>query len=354
MTLLPTDKNLTTNKLAAVFKNTAASYKFYWFISLLQLLSKSSNNKIPMKDILIKMICNAWYPVNYFKLNFGFSDKLSQNILLIKEELRVPVDINLNKLYNILKSTENKNVQRLILHFNQQVPHRFLYPWISGSKKEVKAKSQIFFNNCLYRLNDDEDQTVEINPEWKDYLLRNSKILLDFAYWNLLMYLQARNPNVPAIGSKLIKPITRNSLNKQKRFWDTVIQELETFHCIYTGNLLEPGNYDIEHFIPWSFVTHDQMWNLIPADSSINSSKSNKLPPLEKYLEPFVDIQHKAINIMYHKSYDSKLLEDYLILGPDLKKIVTAPIEEFKHKYHDVLSPLVQIAVNSGFEIWEE
>jgi len=354
MNSIPPATDLSTNKLAMVFKNTTASYKFYWFLSLLQIFGESLNPKILLKDILIKMICNAWYPVNYFKLNFGFSDKLSENIFLIKEELNIPIDISLKELFNILKHTNNKYVQRLILHFDKQVPHRFLYPWIQGTKDDVIFKSQHYNNNCLYKLNYNNEKTVEINPEWENYLIKNNTILLDFVYWNLVLYLQTRNPNVPAIGNKLIKPIKRNSLIKQRRYWDLVLHNTDSLRCIYTGKHLQIGNYDIEHFIPWSFVTHDQLWNLLPADSSINSSKSNKLPVLERYLDPFVKIQYKAINIVYKNYSDQKLLEDYLILGKRIDDIVKWPLKDFKQKYYDVLSPLIQIASNSGFDFWEK
>nr|WP_238383860.1 HNH endonuclease domain-containing protein [Olivibacter domesticus] len=32
----------------------------------------------------------------------------------------------------------------------------------------------------------------------------------------------------------------------------------------------------MERFIPYSFVSHDQIWNLIPSNNSFNISKSNK------------------------------------------------------------------------------
>uniref|UniRef100_UPI0040483A9D HNH endonuclease domain-containing protein n=1 Tax=Mariniflexile sp. TaxID=1979402 RepID=UPI0040483A9D len=54
--------------------------------------------------------------------------------------------------------------------------------------------------------------------------------------------------------------------------------ELGSVDCIYTGEKLIKGNYAVEHFIPYSFVSHDLIWNLIPADKSFNSSKSNRLP----------------------------------------------------------------------------
>ncbi|MBK5968358.1 MULTISPECIES: HNH endonuclease domain-containing protein [Thiorhodovibrio] len=50
------------------------------------------------------------------------------------------------------------------------------------------------------------------------------------------------------------------------------------------------------HHLPWSFVVHDQLWNLIPVPPSVNSAKSNRLPAAD-YLEPFTRLQHQALQI---------------------------------------------------------
>ncbi len=353
MNSLPLNRRLSVTKLSSVFNNTVASYKFYWFISLLQLFTERNNKSIPIKDILIKMICNAWYPINFFKLSFGFSDKLNTNISIIRSILNIPIDISKEELFVKLQCTSDKQVNRLIIHFEQLVPYRFLSPWIKGTKNEIIQRSQFFENNCLYRFNNDGINSIEINPDWSTYLNENNKILIDYTYWNLNLFLQVRNPNIPDVAGKLIKPISRGSLIKQRNFWNIVLNEIETFNCIYTGKTLTVDNFDMEHFIPWSFVAHDQLWNLLPSNSSINSSKSNKLPLLDKYLEPFVDAQYQAINTVYRKQPQNKLLEDYLILGTNISDIVRTPLLDFKDKYYNTLSPLVQIANNSGFEFWE-
>lgn len=347
---LPLYKDLTINKLASVFNNTSASYKYYWFISLIQIHQETNQKNIPIRNILLRMICNAWYPINYYKLNFGFSDKLNRNITALQETLGIPVDISLNELFILLQHETNSDINHLISHFDQHVPYRFLSPWIKGNKSEIIHKSESFENNCLYALKKDH---IVINPEWDTYLSTHTKLLLDFAYWNLLQYLQKRNPNTPNIASKLIKPIVRGNLNTQRKFWDIVITELGSFECIYTGKPLNTGQYDIEHFIPWSFVSHDQIWNLIPADGSVNSSKSNKLPSLDKFLDPFSRIQHEAIKIMYSRNKKNKLLEDYLVLGSGIKYIAKEPFHLFKERYINIITPLLQIARNSGFENWE-
>lgn len=77
--------------------------------------------------------------------------------------------------------------------------------------------------------------------------------------------------------------------------------------CIYTKKLLMPKEYDLDHFIPWSFVVHDQIWNLLPADSSISSSKSNKLPDLDIYLAKLAKEQQKAVSIIYNMKLQVKV-----------------------------------------------
>jgi hypothetical protein len=351
---LPNNNNLTIGKLSSVFNNTAASYKYYWFISLLQLFIARQKEQIPIKDILVKMICNAWYPINFFKLSFGFSDKLNDNIFEIKRRLNLNIDISSDELYEILSNNNNLEIKRLIMHFDQLVPYRFLSPWINGRKQEVISLSQTFSNNCLYKIDLNRNREILINPDWQDYLFVNQKILFDFAYWNLLKYLQNRNPNVPNISNKLIKPSVRNNLSKQRRFWNIVFDEIELFECIYTSKVLsKETSFDIDHFVPWSFVSHDQMWNLLPVDSSINSSKNNKLPNIEKYFDEFTKRQYQAIKIVSSKNPSNQFLEDYLVLGSSIKDIINKPFYEFKDNYYKVINPLIQIANNSGFEFWD-
>ena len=90
--------------------------------------------------------------------------------------------------------------------FTLNVPFRFLRPWIDTSDdKQVVERSQTFENVCLYALKKEQNEWwVEINPAWSDYLKENYRILMDFAYWNLTLFLQTRNPNVPNIPNKLI------------------------------------------------------------------------------------------------------------------------------------------------------
>ncbi|SMD08344.1 HNH endonuclease domain-containing protein [Pedobacter nyackensis] len=336
--------------IAACFKSKSATYKYYWFIALLEEL-ENGNLLINKTDLFASMIANAWYTINYFKLSYGKQDKLKVRIqeIIIAEKLHI--DEKKSNILAVLKGTKNKSTLKSLRYFDGEVPYRFLSPWfndIKGDKKEIYLLSQSFHNNCLYSVN---EQMVVVNPDWVPYLIQNSGILKQFCYWNLSLYLQKHNPNVPDVPNKLFKAPSRNGLNKQrKEFWDIVIKHNGPIECVYTNRLLDIGDYAVEHFIPHAFVSHDLVWNLIPADKSFNSSKCDKLPNLEIYFEGYFKLQLLAAQTILEIHPNSKFLEDYLTFIPDLDMIRGMDIEGLKELFRNNIQPLVTIAANNGFE----
>jgi hypothetical protein len=339
---LPNSDFLPTNKLAACFNNTSATYKYYWLLSILQEV-ENGNLNVSKKNLFARMISNAWFTVNYFHVSFGKQDLIQDAIHVVNEIERIAIDEKQQTVFQKLSSTTNRETEKQLWHFNKNVPHWFLSPWFQKKDRtEIYEASKSFTENCLYALYEDE---IKINPNWIVYLNSNARVLKDFCYWNLAIFLQSKNPNVPDIPNKLIKPAVRSGLTKQRtQFWDLVVAELGSVKCIYTGEKLTVGNYAVEHFIPYNFVSHDLIWNLIPADKSFNCSKSDKLPPLEKYFNSFFALQKIAIEIVKDKNPKNKLLEDYLTIFPDLDKNFS------KEKFRESIQPLITIASNNGFE----
>lgn len=66
-------------------------------------------------------------------------------------------------------------------------------------------------------------------------------------------------------------------LANARKLWDAVL-EVIPIADVFKGELIDTEKYDLDHFIPWSFIMNDELWNLMPIDSSWNSKKSNKLP----------------------------------------------------------------------------
>ena len=353
---IPQSNTLTTRHLNRVFDKTVATYKYYWFLGILDLYVKQGKTRMSVWEIMISMVANAWYPVNYFRLSFGKSESLYEAILTLQRENEIPINIGTRDLTDLLHSlTQCSNIRKQLNFLQMNVPYRFLRPWIDTSDdREMVERSQTFENGCLYKLEKENGILwVELNPAWYTYLQENYDILSSFAYWGLTNFLQVRNPNVPNIPNKLIKKEERNSLSAQRQFWNTAINRGLEVRCLYTDNLLEEREYDLDHFIPWSFVSHDLLWNLMPADSSINSSKSNKLPDLNLYLPKLAEAHQAALRINLEKGKQDKLLEDYLSLGHTPQDIALMDREHLLDCFFQTFTPMNQIALNMGFESWK-
>ncbi len=344
---LPINNKLNTNILAACFKSTVATYKFYWLLAIIESVEegKVEINKI---ELFSKMVSSAWYTVNYFKLSFGKQDLIQEAISKIK----ILEELNKNESKNFLNkkisNSSNDLTLKTLNHFDNNVPHWFLSPWfIQSSKTEIYTRSQKFENNCLYALYKDQ---IIINPQWIVYLTENAKIIKDFCYWNLSIFLQSKNPNVPDIPNKIIKPALRNSLTKQRNeFWKNVFDNEGSIDCIFSGKSLsiENNNFDIDHYVPYAFISHDLIWNLAPVDKEFNNKKSDKLPNKEQYFDKFYQLQEKAFYINKNINPYSKYMEEYLTIFSSLDTFN-------KERFKETIQPLIIIASNNGFSYMKD
>jgi len=357
MTAIPQSDILTTQRLCQVFNNTSATYKFYWFLSILQMHNDEETCRMDVWDLVIRMVANAWYPIHYFHLSFGMWDSLNDIVTDIQWTTSLPMDATREEIINCLTSSlENKEIKKKLRTLTLNVPYRFLSPWISTSdNKEMVERSHNLENGCLYSIHKNgNDFFIAINPIWTKYLKDYYGILTDFVNWNLTLFLQSRNPNIPNIPNKLARPTERTSLYKQRKFWEGVINGGCKIHCIYTGRKIVTDSFSVDHFLPWSFVAHDQLWNLIPADPSINSSKSDKLPPLEFYLPKLAEEHRKALKSFLTHGGKEKDVDDFASLGYAPKELINLNRERYIAAYHQTFSPLFQIAHNMGYEVWDK
>lgn len=342
MIVLPYSQNLPVNLLSAVFNNTTATYKFYWLLAIVELVEQEKT-EILKREIFSKMISNSWYTINYFHLSFGKYDLLEDAVLKLIDIENLTIDEKQSIVQERLINSTDSETKKILQHFDKNVPHWFLSPWFQGETKTgIYKKSQSFENQSLYALFKDR---IIMNTNWIEYLKQNSKLLKSFCYWNLTLFLQNRNPNVPDISNKLIKPAQRNSLQKQTNdYWKIVFDELGSIDCIFTGKRLvfNEKNFALDHFVPYAFVSHDLVWNLLPIDKSFNSSKSDRLPQFDKYFTQFKNLQKIAFNIHKEKHSSNKFLEEYLTIFPTITAFDDVLFE-------NTIQPLLTIANNNGF-----
>ncbi|MFK7950024.1 MAG: HNH endonuclease domain-containing protein [Saprospiraceae bacterium] len=348
--------------LSRVFQKTSTSYKFYWFYSLLKAI-KANKKEVLLTDLYIQMVVNVWYPNHYFKINFGIQDRLGKlaNEALGIKELNLKIDTKTGVLTQELSKFITKHPKhsfsKSLLKLQDYVPFRFISPWLKPVTKglkdgklnrEINRLATVGTNHKLpYYFDNDK---LIFDEDWFNYLQKHLKIMEDFCFWNLLNYLQKRNPNVPNIAAKLFPPTNADrSLSKQHKFWKTIIEhQNQPIRCVYSNEIINE-KYSLDHFIPWSFVTHNQLWNLTPITQSVNSQKSNNLPKLDLYFEPFSNLQYAVFQTAFQLNLN-KRLEDYLdVFNADLHQIQQLSKSDFKTKLRQQIEPLSQIAANMGF-----
>lgn len=63
------------------------------------------------------------------------------------------------------------------------------------------------------------------------------------------------------------------------------------------------NNISIDHFVPWSYVAHDEFWTLHPTTKSVNSKKNNNVPLWEHYFPLFANLEYRSYEMIW--KYDA-------------------------------------------------
>lgn len=124
---------------------------------------------------------------------------------------------------------------------------------------------------------DDDAKIIHLRPEAFDFF-RNNHVILSMAILSeWAKFLEKINKSLPMLVAKIeqVKP-HRGSLVRYRNIY------LEhTCHCFYCGDRLEADYMDVDHFLPWSYIFENQMWNLVLACQKCNGKKSASLPQEE-------------------------------------------------------------------------
>jgi 5-methylcytosine-specific restriction endonuclease McrA len=107
-----------------------------------------------------------------------------------------------------------------------------------------------------------------------EFVKENAKSLTLIANYFLARFLSKLN-TVPHIVEKVEGEVTkRESLAR----YAAELRALGESSCFYCDANLDAGSSAVDHFIPWTFVFEDRLWNLVAACTACNANKSDKLP----------------------------------------------------------------------------
>lgn len=345
--------------LGQVFNDTTNSYKLFWFLGILSVLRRSDARGARLADLLNEMAVAAWHPVCLFRLSLGRQDKLQEAVTNLQRQSQLDPNARPDGIRDFLQGSAH--AQRQLDPFRRYVPTRFLSPWFAENLRGIKDAQRGALIASLARKSQATPFAspywfaggdIHFNESWRAFLAENMAVVQAFAEHHLTLYLQARNPNVPGVVNKLSAP-TERQLTAARRFWRLARTEFAKsgrsvhFRDIYSETELA-DDFAIDHFLPWSFVAHDQLWNLAPVERSTNSSKNDVLPDLDLYLPRMARLHFDAIQAA---SRHPKMIEDYT----DCFKLDTAGLlalgeGDLTAKYREVMAPQSQIAINLGFQ----
>ena len=197
---------LKTSYLGQVFNGTTNSYKFFWFLGLLNLTQYKTS--FSLEESCFEMVYLAWHPVCFFRLSLGKQDNLQNAILEIKQDSKLDAKADKYEIGYFLKCSQE--AQFKLSDFSRYVPYRFLTPWfqkdlrsINDNKKNKMIES--FATNSqktskaspyYFKINNGK-KFIVLNESWRTFFLDNRAIIQSFAEYKLTHYLQSRNPNMP-------------------------------------------------------------------------------------------------------------------------------------------------------------
>jgi hypothetical protein len=366
MVELPSSNRLAIAPLAGIFNNVTNSYKFYWFLAILETIKAQPSRTIAIDALLARMIANAWYPLHYFYLSFGKQDRLGHIANNLRaQNASLDVNATTEEIVNTVQRVfaEASPLVQEIRTLGNYVPQRFLRVFFQDQTREVddwrvndlvETLAESHFGDrespALYRFISTPCRSIEIQPVWHEYLQEHIHILESFCLWHLVNYLQKHNPNVPNIAGKLFRPEFRD-LKRARAFWRLVFEKTDEVRCIYFCQTITSDDFSLDHFLPWSFVAHDLLWNIIPTPRPVNSSKGSLLPDISLYFDGLARLQYKSLQIVA-QSRHPKLLEDHLLLlkGSSVQELQEVRFEYFWQVLHDTIVPQAQIARNMGFQ----
>jgi hypothetical protein len=272
--------------------NNSQCYKFYWLEALVNLLVRDGKKDVSFHEAAYEMIIEAWYTVSEYHLHMGSvygtesRNAIERAVNYIQSKSDLSSSAQRDKIEEAIRSCEHDHeFQKIINQMTDDVPYRLLSPFVPELKgndrlwhsdqKLIEYFNLINQKSLLPYYMEFESHShkyVHWNDPWAAMVKDNYILILEWIRSKKIRYLQDRNPGVPGIVYKL-DIVTARKLNHVHHLWDAVMEKDDVID-IYTNNVLNGKRYDIDHFIPWSYVMADELWNLTPAEKASNISKS--------------------------------------------------------------------------------
>ncbi|TLS36476.1 HNH endonuclease [Pseudalkalibacillus caeni] len=285
-----------------------------WRIFTIVLSSKSVKSST-YKYALIKALIENLYQINeHFEVRY---DQLAYTFTKIYWNLIVH--------HNLMNQNRGKRARVVTIIKNEQVKHSIPSQMIFDklpdslqlkllSKVRTTMRENVFGalygdTRGFFYAFDHKTEILRFNPAVHTFMLNYQRLIIQLTNYHMSAMIEDLN-EVPSINYLLGKVESIAKRSSLKPFEKILLSRFEA-RCFYCNKELAGMKrvIHIDHFIPWSFVQSDNIWNLVLACSKCNSSKSDKLPERD-FLE---GIKERNIQLYVHgddRQLD-KLMENY-------------------------------------------
>ncbi len=284
-----------------MMKDPSYCYKFYWLEAIVQLISEGIR-ETTFDTIINEMICNAWYSVREFHIHLSgmmadgqIRDGLERAVLTLSKMSELPANASKIEIKNAIKE-HDKELKSAKEQLTNMVPYRALVGFFMktdsvaewNSIRRMVAYIKMINRDVVllpYTLGESSKLKKEVyfNKSWMEMIQDNTVSILGWIQYEKVKWLQNNNPEVPGLVYKLAPMDEKmRKLNNVRKLWECILN-ISKVSDVFTGEAVTPKQFDVDHFIPWSFVMNDELWNLMPMDSSLNSAKSNRLPKWDPF-----------------------------------------------------------------------
>ncbi len=260
---------------------------------------------------------------------YGFLKSIIDNLYNVDENLKLSFDQLFSKFaeiyWNLIlkydlrqKAPTNDNrksfIEQILLGAKDKYQIAEIVPYESLSAEmmldishQVKMKCKTYVVGALFEDTQrlfysfsKKEEWIQINPRMYEFLCKHKVVIEKLNYYEWARFLEKVNEEKSAdhLLTKIDESSKRNNLSDYR--W-ILFEELKNKKCFYCGRYLKPDKIDVDHFIPWSFIKDDNLWNLVLACPNCNRSKNDRLPD-GKYLE--ILIQRNADMSIHMKHRD--------------------------------------------------
>lgn len=204
---LPHSEQLDIVAFSKLFTHTANSYKYLFFLALLNVLSQRQFDPAPiaLQDLIVEMLFIAWQGYHPDRLSFGNKDVIAGRfdafVVAVGNELAG----------DALRQAITTNMGTTIRTLKKFAPYRLLRPFFEDELKGIKSgevntkisnlsREQFLTKKPLYRL-DSNSIAIYLHTDWLDYIKANYSQVNRWTLDQWLIYIQHHNPMAKTLSS---------------------------------------------------------------------------------------------------------------------------------------------------------